>query len=433
MKRERNSVPALVLLLSSACVSIARGDDSLRDTIGDKPLAGHWIYNDLPKAEAVARGLKKPLLVVFRCVPCQCAQQLDADLTDPAHPINEVLKKYVCVRIVHMAGVDLARFQFDWDVSLVALMVGPDGTIYGRYGTRAVRTRTENTHVSTASFQKALERALAIHAEFPKNLAALAGKQPRKVPLARPEDSPELAKLGEQAISRKNCIHCHMAGEALVHHAAKSGKLTAAQLWPFPLPDNVGLVIDKEDGLALKSVRKESPANRAGLVAGDVLRSLDGQPLVSQADIQWVLHHAPQETELKLTFERGGETLERKLVLSGNWRTTDTTWRPSLNPLRGGLHLALLSGGERMQYGLQPAVPAFMVRYAFRAAGKAGLRAGDVVLTVDGQPMPASESELLAYCRLSEPRRKSIELRITSKNHDQKTVTLPLGIELVPE
>jgi serine protease Do len=31
--------------------------------------AGHWIYNDLPKAFAEAARAGKPLLVVIRCVP----------------------------------------------------------------------------------------------------------------------------------------------------------------------------------------------------------------------------------------------------------------------------------------------------------------------------------------------------------------------------
>lgn len=29
----------------------------------------HWIYNDLPKALAAAAETRKPMLVVFRCVP----------------------------------------------------------------------------------------------------------------------------------------------------------------------------------------------------------------------------------------------------------------------------------------------------------------------------------------------------------------------------
>ncbi|MBI1904525.1 MAG: hypothetical protein HYS13_25810 [Planctomycetia bacterium] len=29
----------------------------------------HWVYNDLPKAIALAKEQSKPLLVVFRCIP----------------------------------------------------------------------------------------------------------------------------------------------------------------------------------------------------------------------------------------------------------------------------------------------------------------------------------------------------------------------------
>jgi S1-C subfamily serine protease len=121
------------------------------------------------------------------------------------------------------------------------------------------------------------------------------------------------------------------------------------------------------------------------------------------------------------------------MSLTGDWRKTDTTWRPTLNPIRSGLHIAPLSQGERKQYGLAANEPGFMVRYAFRTAGKAGLRSGDVVLRVDGQPVPRTESELLAYCRLEDPSRKAVLLEVLNKQGDRREVTLPLVIELVPE
>jgi serine protease Do len=383
MLRARSLLLALGLL---TCASPRTwGQSGLSATIGDLPLASFWIYDDLDRGLSLAR-----------------------------------------------ATVDLQRFQFDYDVSLVAILMHADGTIYGRYGTRASRVRTDDTHISPASFERALERGLKIHSQYPANRAALAGKQPRKVSLDKPEDAPELVAVAARPITRSNCIHCHMAGEALLRDKAAKGELTASDIWLFPLPDNLGAAIDKEHGLKVKSVRSDSPAQRAGLRPGDEMVSLNGQPLVSQADVQWVLHHVPIETQLALVVEHGGQQQELTLQMAGDWKRTDLSWRPSLAPIRNGLHVGPMTG-DRAAYGISATTPALMVRYAFRAANKAGLRAGDVLVGMDGLPMPKYEGDFLEHCRLRQPAPKEVKLTVRNKRGEERIVTLPLGLELVPE
>ena len=47
------------------------------------------------------------------------------------------MNEFVCLRMIQMNGVDLA--QFDYDMSFAVFFMNPDGTIYGRYGTRNAR------------------------------------------------------------------------------------------------------------------------------------------------------------------------------------------------------------------------------------------------------------------------------------------------------
>lgn len=54
----------------------------------------------------------------------------------------------MCVRLLQMNGVDLKRFQFDYDQTWCAFFMNADGTIYGRYGTRAGRGNQSMTHIS---------------------------------------------------------------------------------------------------------------------------------------------------------------------------------------------------------------------------------------------------------------------------------------------
>ena len=42
---------------------------AVRNDLTNVVAAGGWIYNDLPKAFSEAAKTRKPMLVVFRCVP----------------------------------------------------------------------------------------------------------------------------------------------------------------------------------------------------------------------------------------------------------------------------------------------------------------------------------------------------------------------------
>lgn len=410
----------LGLLISSAAA------DELQEELDDHLAGPHWLYNDLDGAIATARQAKKPLLVMFRCVPCNCAESLDQDINRQENPSEALQKQFVCVRIVHMRGVDLSRFQFDYDVSLVAIFMNADGAIYGRYGTRATLDRKANTHVSLASFQKAMERALAIHAEYPKNKQALAGKQPLPVQKQRPEDFPYLAKEAQGEVTSKNCIHCHMVGEALLNEAKKGEQLTTRDLWRFPLPDNLGTALDVDDGLSVKKVREKSPAARADVRAGDRLLSMNGQPLVSQADIQWILHHLPDKTQVQVELQRGAERLSKTIALAGNWRRADLVWRASLHPLRPHVHLRTVSHSTNKEHGIPLDRMALAVYYPTGPAAQAGLRNNDLVIAIDGNSEFMREGEFLDYLYLGAQPKKQVTLTIKRGKGEPQQIVLPV-------
>ncbi|NIP95594.1 MAG: PDZ domain-containing protein, partial [Akkermansiaceae bacterium] len=64
-------------------------------------------------------------------------------------------------------------------------------------------------------------------------------------------------------------------------------------LWRYPLPQNIGLEMDRSDGTLISRVTAASPAAEAGLTAGERIEMMDGQAVTSIADMQWVLHGAP--------------------------------------------------------------------------------------------------------------------------------------------
>src|SRR5581483_5050665 len=102
------------------------------------------------------------------------------------------------------------------------------------------------------------------------------------------------------------------------------------EVWVYPLPQNVGLTLDPDQGDRVKSVLAKSAADRAGLRAGDTLKTLNGVPVASFADAQHALHLAPAKGRVAVTWERDGKEQRGGLELADGWRKTDISWRASM-------------------------------------------------------------------------------------------------------
>ena len=84
-------------------------------------------------------------------------------------------KKFICLRMVKMNGVDLEQFRFDYDLSWAALFLHPDGTVYARYGSRSVAGPMVSN--STEGLVATMERVLDAHRQYPANRHLFADKR----------------------------------------------------------------------------------------------------------------------------------------------------------------------------------------------------------------------------------------------------------------
>jgi serine protease Do len=308
--------------------------------------------------------------------------------------------------------MDLTLFQFDYDLTFAAFFMNADKTIYGRYGSRSDDKEAEK-EISVEGFRAALTGGLELHRNYPANKATLTGKQPRPIQFRRPEDFPSLAGKYQSAISytgkvAQSCMHCHQVRDAerMWYRAAKK-PIPDEVLYPWPMPDIVGLRFDPERKAMLKEVIADSPASRAGFKARDELISLEGQPLLSTADVQWILHGAPSPAALRAEILRSGKRMPLTLNLPKDWRLkSDISWRPTTWELRrmgtGGLVLGDLNDRERAKRRLPETAMALLVEYVGQynehAAGKrAGFQKDDIILDVDSQSTRMTESELFRY------------------------------------
>jgi S1-C subfamily serine protease len=88
--------------------------------------------------------------------------------------------------------------------------------------------------------------------------------------------------------------------------------------------------------------------------------------------------------------------------LAEGWRKTNLTWRPSLLDVLPSLTVfgEELSAEEKKALGLSPTRLAFRQQESVhRLAQAAGVRAGDVIVGIDGQALEMTMLEFLAHVR----------------------------------
>jgi hypothetical protein len=310
------------------------------------------------------------------------------------------------VRIVQMKGVDLAQFQFDYDLTWAAFFMNADGTIYGRYGSRSIAGPM--AHNSMESLKNAMKRALALHEDYPGNKALLDGKrgaEPRwKTALEIPALQKQFARAMLGGEPDENCIHCHNIYDGWHEAAYAEGVFDWESVWVYPMPECVGMQIDVDSGNRAAEVVKESFAAQADIKPSDVILTMNGQAIISQADMQWVLHNLPKTATLRVEIERDGEKLTKTLSLSGNWKKSDISWRGSLWSLRPKLKLWApeLSAEKKAELGLKPDALALEVRWIpNEGAQAAGLKNGDIIVEAGGRTNAMSNNQLNLWVKLN--------------------------------
>jgi len=421
------------LLLVSLCLALTRTVEAkspLGEAVRDIDVAEHWIYDDWSKALAEAKSTGKPLLVVIRCVPCPPGKTLDLAVMQPTPALAEVEKQFVCVRLIQTNRLDLDLFQYDFDMSWSALFLNADRTIYGRYGSRDASGPNSDGLLSAAAFQRAAERALTLHADYPANKDQLAAKTGPKSEYSTPTEIPGLTARPQEATTKNECIHCHMVKEYSLRAKWEAGKLSADDLYVFPQPTALGLTMDIDDGLLVKSVASDSAASAAGIAPGDEFVTASRQPLVSMADLQWAMNAAPKEGRLSLTLRRDGKVLEKTIALYPGWKKYDIGWRASSwYGLRQGLKTEPLADPEKIGRNISPDRLALVVKnlYGKSAAvlGPLGLKKDDIIIAVDDQTRALVESDFLVWLRLNHGPKDTVKFTIL-RGSEKQELTLPM-------
>ncbi|WP_338064422.1 DegQ family serine endoprotease [Thermomonas flagellata] len=153
------------------------------------------------------------------------------------------------------------------------------------------------------------------------------------------------------------------------------------------LPDTRGALVGE--------VLPGSPAQRAGIERLDVIRSVNGQPIVDSSDLPPIIGGMAPGSRVTLEILRDGKPRSVTATLDALTADAGTPGGEARTPGSGpgapaqaaplGIVAQELDAAQRQRLGLRPGEGVLVARVQGEAARDAGLRAGDVILAVGRQ------------------------------------------------
>ncbi len=148
--------------------------------------------------------------------------------------------------------------------------------------------------------------------------------------------------------------------------------------------------LDRPEGALVASIEKGSPAEKAGLQPGDVIRAVNDQPIVASGDLPAMIGLSKPGDRIAMQVWRQGKKVDLNAQLaSANEKVAKAEARNE-GATGGKLGLALrpLQEGEKRQSGITEGL---VVEDAGGAAARAGVEPGDVLLAINGAPVRSVE------------------------------------------
>ncbi|MEO8121776.1 MAG: PDZ domain-containing protein, partial [Rhodoferax sp.] len=144
--------------------------------------------------------------------------------------------------------------------------------------------------------------------------------------------------------------------------------------------------LDKPEGALVSSVDPDGPADKAGLKTGDVIRKVNGQPIIASGDLPALIGAAAPGEKVTLEIWRQGKPDELSARLGDASEKAAKVAKADNSVDKGRLGLALrpLQPQEKREAGVDGGL---LIEDAAGPAALAGVQPGDVLLAVNGSPV----------------------------------------------
>ncbi len=172
--------------------------------------------------------------------------------------------------------------------------------------------------------------------------------------------------------------------QLVAHGRVVRGRLgVTVQEMSQPLASSFGM--KAATGALVSSIEKDSPAERAGLKAGDVVLKLDGKPIEHSGEFARRIAEMKPGTRSTLELWRDGGAKEVAITV-GEAKDMQVAETAGTSEARGKLGVAVrpLTSEERKETGGKDGL---VVESVSGAAARAGIQRGDVILAVNGTPV----------------------------------------------
>jgi Do/DeqQ family serine protease len=166
---------------------------------------------------------------------------------------------------------------------------------------------------------------------------------------------------------------------------------------------------DKLKGVFVDSVQEDTPADKGGLKGGDVIISLDGEPVESVSDFRFrIADHAP-DSKLNMTVLRDGKKKDLDFKLADRKGFVNNNNAPKLKSESGWLGIEAVptnsSQGRRM--GVEEEKGALVISVKPESPAEGLLEPGDIIVEIGGMEIDNIEDFRAAAEQLKD-RKKAI-------------------------
>ena len=178
--------------------------------------------------------------------------------------------------------------------------------------------------------------------------------------------------------------------------------------------------LDKPEGALVSNVDAGGPADMAGLKTGDVIRKVNGQPIVASGDLPALIGQSTPGEKVTLEVWRQGkrEELSARLGDASDKKAHVAQADEALDKGKLGLALRPLQPQEKRQAGVDGGL---VVENAAGPAALAGVQPGDLLMGIDGKPVQSIEQVREAMAKSG----KSVALLI---QRDGNKIFVPVRI-----